>query len=346
MCPITWESLEEDAVMLCDGSVYSEKAIMNWLRAHDRSPLTNVEVEHKRVLQLVPVQAIMQEVLAETTNLDAEFDGLVAEASASQLREWQGKLEVQLAERRGSAQAVVTAVVRTFVARCVVEMLVSMAREQEREVNAIERDGEANLILAAEQGSVALCVSLLEQDIDPNSCNGAEQTPAMIAAMHGRQDVLHLLCWYRADLNMSCTVSNTALHCAARAGHLEVVEFLVEQCHQLVDRQGEMDLTAVQLAAEKGHLKIVRLLCKEGANINLEDCEGKLATVHAARHGHRDVVRHLVDMVGRAPGEHRARTPDVGVRADYREEGWNAGVASERGTSTVMDASMRIETLT
>ena len=50
LCPIT-EELFVDPVMTCDGHSYERKAIEFWLQSHSTSPITNLNLTNKNLIQ-------------------------------------------------------------------------------------------------------------------------------------------------------------------------------------------------------------------------------------------------------------------------------------------------------
>ncbi|EQC26505.1 hypothetical protein SDRG_15683 [Saprolegnia diclina VS20] len=92
----------------------------------------------------------------------------------------------------------------------------------------------------------------------------------------------------------NCTLA--ALDAAATNGHVDVVRFLIEQCHQVPSR------TTLQNAAVHGHLAVVIYLHELGTLDN-----AIMATFSAAYLGHDDVVRYLVA---------NRRATDTTVRVD------------------------------
>lgn len=59
-----------------------------------------------------------------------------------------------------------------------------------------------------------------------------------------------------------------ALHCAAHSGHEQIVEYLIERVHAMVDYEDEFGATALTRAAEKCSPACIRILIKNGANVN------------------------------------------------------------------------------
>ena len=56
-CPISMNPFKDDAVRAADGNVYSRDAISTWLVSHNRSPLTNLELQNKDLVKVKRVGA-------------------------------------------------------------------------------------------------------------------------------------------------------------------------------------------------------------------------------------------------------------------------------------------------
>ncbi len=82
------------------------------------------------------------------------------------------------------------------------------------------------------------------------------QTALMLAASHGRQDMVELLTAAGADVNVRDEDGSTALMCAAEHGHMEVVKFLLQQGETNVLAKDNDGLTALAVAMEAGHRDI------------------------------------------------------------------------------------------
>ena len=66
LCPITYEVMS-DPVVLCDGYSYERATIATWLRAHNTSPLTGKELEHKRLLANLTLRSAIEAYNTRTT---------------------------------------------------------------------------------------------------------------------------------------------------------------------------------------------------------------------------------------------------------------------------------------
>ena len=84
-------------------------------------------------------------------------------------------------------------------------------------------------------------------------------------------------------------LSYTMLHAAALGGHVEVVNFLIDNGANISTVNG-VHLTALQIAAEKGHLEVVKTLFEAGA------IPDQTALHHAAANNRLEVVKYLLQI--------------------------------------------------
>lgn len=103
-------------------------------------------------------------------------------------------------------------------------------------------------------------------------------------------------------INLADEKGYTALSWAARRGHVDVVQCLLDNQAD-VNSQNTAGETALLLAVEyskpqpsaasDGHLEIVKKLLGASANANTEDHQGRTALLQAVRDGRYDIVEHL-----------------------------------------------------
>lgn len=86
----------------------------------------------------------------------------------------------------------------------------------------------------------------------------------------------------------------TALHYAARAGHLEVCRILLEAGIGVNERTHRGGATALHRAAMMGRDQIIKLLLAHKADALLQDSDGKTALHRAAEKGHLESCRILL----------------------------------------------------
>ena len=193
---------------------------------------------------------------------------------------------------------------------------------------------------AVRNGNVKTVINLLDQGAninEPEPSTGEYHTPygvhghtpLQLAAYTGNHKmVTELLCYgYAIDVNLQSRGGFTALHTAAKHGHLSVVIELLyhptlsARCTAL-DRidminegtkstarlftadpnlQSTLGWTALHLAAERGYTAIVIELLRCGADVNLQDkangypAAGNAALHFAADKGRADIVSILLD---------------------------------------------------
>ena len=118
-------------------------------------------------------------------------------------------------------------------------------------------------------------------------------TPLIIAAHNGHLNSVKILLSYKADIEARGTLKIgdevsegcTPLWGAAAAGHLAVVEWLLEQTAD-VDSKTSTGSTPLRVAAHEGHLDIVRCLVHRGADVNARNYnEESTPLVVACYHG-------------------------------------------------------------
>ena len=87
---------------------------------------------------------------------------------------------------------------------------------------------------------------------------------------------------------------DTPIHIATQNGHLQIVQYLIEQ--QNVDKEikGFKDKKPLHYACEMGHLPIVEYLLSKGANIDAKDNRGGTPLHYACEYYQLDVVLYLL----------------------------------------------------
>jgi len=88
-------------------------------------------------------------------------------------------------------------------------------------------------------------------------------------------------------------LGTTPLHAAAKAGHSETVELLLN-AGIFRDAKTKVDRTALQMAAEEGHTDIVQMLINHGADVNTKDMLKMTALHWAVQHSHTDTASLLL----------------------------------------------------
>jgi hypothetical protein len=87
----------------------------------------------------------------------------------------------------------------------------------------------------------------------------------------------------------------TALMLAARWGHTDTVEVLLDNGANPNARFGDEGWTALMVAAEGGRTPTVKLLLEKGADVNAKNNDGQTALMWAAEQGYFHTVEVLID---------------------------------------------------
>ncbi|MCC2380295.1 ankyrin repeat domain-containing protein [Bacillus wiedmannii] len=90
------------------------------------------------------------------------------------------------------------------------------------------------------------------------------------------------------------TSFGTWLHVAAKKGHLEMVEYLINKGIDIDAKGGTFNASALNLAAGAGHLEIVKYLIETGAELDVSLAK-RNPLFGAIYGGHKEVVEFLVE---------------------------------------------------
>lgn len=114
-------------------------------------------------------------------------------------------------------------------------------------------------------------------------------------------EIVRLLIKAGVDINYQDEQGDTALHVAARFGHVECAKLLLEgrdeQRANIELPEKTYGWTPLFIACVDGHLSIVELLIEYGADLERLDSSGWDAKEHAALRGHVNIARRLDSFV-------------------------------------------------
>ena len=112
--------------------------------------------------------------------------------------------------------------------------------------------------------------------------------------------IVRLLVAAGVDLDYQDDQGETALHVAARFGHLDCAKALLDgsetQKASTEVAENSFGWTPLFVASVDGHLSIVELLIAAGADLERLDTSGWTAKEHAALRGHMDIANALADV--------------------------------------------------
>ncbi|GFO31055.1 ankyrin repeat domain-containing protein [Plakobranchus ocellatus] len=151
-------------------------------------------------------------------------------------------------------------------------------------------DGEGRRAIhhAASNGNVECARLLLKAGAISNCADLQGKTPLHLACLMGHTDIVHLLVRQCAHINSCRTqTGENAVHVTAAAGHLSVMEVLMDNGGDagLVTHQSKGGETPLHKAVGADKPQMVELLCNHGANPDHPDAWGKFPIHLASERG-------------------------------------------------------------
>lgn len=168
-------------------------------------------------------------------------------------------------------------------------------------VNAVNRDGQTPLHLAAMQSNLNVVETLLQAHAKVNALDKQKQTPLHFAAMGRHKDefkkqslqIIELLLSEGAQIDAIDSNGETPLYQAIEKGNTESVQFLLD-AGSAFDVTNSKKSTPLHLAAKKGNADIVELLIDKGADVNKKDKDGDTPLHFVAKYNHVKVLELLL----------------------------------------------------
>ncbi|XP_070842326.1 transient receptor potential cation channel subfamily A member 1-like [Chaetodon trifascialis] len=158
------------------------------------------------------------------------------------------------------------------------------------------KDKKSALHFAAQYGRINTCHRLLETITDSRLLNEGDErglTPLHLASREGHTKVVQLLL-RKGALFHSDYKGWTCLHHAASAGYTHTMDILLSANPKLMDKTDEDGNTALHVAARGGHVAAVRLMLTRGADLILN--KNDTSFLHEAlQNGRKDVVNAIID---------------------------------------------------
>jgi ankyrin repeat protein len=134
--------------------------------------------------------------------------------------------------------------------------------------------------------------ALLDRGANVNMCNHDKDTPIKRAASQGHLKILKML--LNRGANKDIEEVGVALLCAVHARYADIVEELLKANELSIEYKDDNKFTALCHAARIGHNETVRVLLNNRAKVNSEMGERNPLLLAAAQ-GHEQVVKLLLD---------------------------------------------------
>ena len=138
---------------------------------------------------------------------------------------------------------------------------------------------------------------LLANNADVGAQKKNKSDATFLAAQQGNLEILKLL--LTKDPNYvdrkKGYEGRTPLGAAAMQGHLQVVQYLVNEWHVDIDSQDDYKYTALMYAAHYNHPTAVTFLLQKGASSTIKDVNGYDAMARAMQKKNTEVIKLLKD---------------------------------------------------
>lgn len=156
--------------------------------------------------------------------------------------------------------------------------------------NIRDEHGQTVLLVAIREPSpkvVDLLVASPKVNVEMR--NSKDESPLMMAALKGQQDLVTKLIARDADVNKP---GWTPLHYAATNGHVAIMRVLIDN-YAYIDAESPNGTTPLMMAAMYGSPEAVKLLIDEGADQSLKNQQGMTALDFAKRANRGEAVQML-----------------------------------------------------
>lgn len=159
--------------------------------------------------------------------------------------------------------------------------------------NAPDPYGQEALVIALNEPSERVLEVLLTwPKIKLDQRNANDETPLMLACLHGQMAAVKKLLERDADVNK---VGWAPLHYAATGGHPQIIQLLLDQ-HAYIDAESPNGTTPLMMAAMYGSPEAIQLLLDAGADPSLKNQLGMDALAFA-RKGERVDAQAILEAI-------------------------------------------------
>ncbi len=143
--------------------------------------------------------------------------------------------------------------------------------------------------------------------------SGNSRNQLIEAAQEGYELTTRFFLWLDVDINSQTQANETALHLAAKVGHLNIVQLLAGQPGVNLDLLNRDNMTALEVAIDSGHTDTAQILADSlGSRLNsLDERNGEALLHKAARNGKLNIVQFLArqDTVDLSQKDQNGMTP-------------------------------------
>jgi len=182
---------------------------------------------------------------------------------------------------------------------------ISALLKQRANVNGRDAQGRTPVMAATYGRHTGAVEARLRAGADVNQRDQMLNNPFLYAGAEGLLDIVKLAAAAGADPRLTNRYGGTALIPAAERGHVEVVDWLLDNTKVEVNHVNRLGWTALLEAivlSDGGprHRRIVASLIRHGADVNLPDREGRTPLYHARSRGYAEIGA-LLEAAGARP---------------------------------------------
>ncbi len=146
-----------------------------------------------------------------------------------------------------------------------------------------------DLFTVAKTGTKSQVEMILKDGVEINVRDSEGNSPLILAAFAGRDEVATYLVEKGADIEARNNLGMTALMAASSKGQLKVVKVLLNSPLQL-DAKDSSGNSALMLAAGSKNSNVVKLLVTKNIDINASNAKGETALTIAAHQNNKDIA--------------------------------------------------------
>jgi ankyrin repeat protein len=147
------------------------------------------------------------------------------------------------------------------------------------------------LMIAINHNDILAVQNLIQKGADVNELDANQEAPLVIAAYKGYTEIVEKLLEAGADITaVDPEMKATALHAAAYAGRTEAAKVLIAYKID-IDKQGPYNgYTALHDAIWQNNIETAKVLIDAGAKLEIKSKDGQTALDLAKAKGHTKIV--------------------------------------------------------